>query len=151
MHQHSIYLCKSSHIIFLIYPAQDTVMPKTLVIRIIAQSKGIVFYCLIIFLLIDTAKSSQLVTAYHIRITLYCLRAVALSPTEIIEIELCHPSKEPRFIKIGFCTYCLIEILSVTGLQPDGFPHSDMLGSKPVCSSPSLFAAYHVFHRLRIA
>ena len=40
---------------------------------------------------------------------------------------------------------------SVVGLQPTGFPHSDMLGSKPVCSSPSLFAAYHVLPRLRIA
>ena len=39
----------------------------------------------------------------------------------------------------------------VLGLQPSGLPHSEMLGSKPVCSSPSLFAAYHVFHRLRIA
>ena len=39
----------------------------------------------------------------------------------------------------------------VAGLQPAGLPHSEMLGSKPVCSSPSLFAAYHVFHRLWIA
>ncbi len=39
----------------------------------------------------------------------------------------------------------------VPGLQPGGLPHSDMLGSSPVCRSPSLFAAYHVFHRLRIA
>ena len=39
----------------------------------------------------------------------------------------------------------------VPGLQPGGLPHSEMLRSKPVCSSPSLFAAYHVFHRLRIA
>ena len=29
-----------------------------------------------------------------------------------------------------------------------GFPHSDMLGSKFVRNSPSLFAAYHVLHRL---
>ena len=42
-------------------------------------------------------------------------------------------------------------LTGVLGLQPSGLPHSEMLGSKPVCSSPSLFAAYHVFHRLRIA
>ena len=42
-------------------------------------------------------------------------------------------------------------LTSVHGLQPCGLPHSEMLGSKPVCSSPSLFAAYHVFHRLWIA
>ena len=29
-----------------------------------------------------------------------------------------------------------------------GFPHSDIVGSKPVRSSPTLFAAYHVLHRL---
>ena len=37
----------------------------------------------------------------------------------------------------------------VTGLQPDGLPHSDMCGSSPVCRSPHLFAAYHVLLRLR--
>ena len=40
---------------------------------------------------------------------------------------------------------------SVLALQASGLPHSEMLGSIPVCRSPSLFAAYHVFHRLRIA
>jgi hypothetical protein len=29
-----------------------------------------------------------------------------------------------------------------------GFPHSDIPGSKPVCGSPGLFAAYRVLHRL---
>ena len=29
-----------------------------------------------------------------------------------------------------------------------GLPHSEILGSKPVCGSPKLFAAYHVLHRL---
>ena len=37
----------------------------------------------------------------------------------------------------------------VTGLQPAGLPHSDISGSKPVCSSPELVAAYHVLHRLQ--
>ena len=31
-----------------------------------------------------------------------------------------------------------------------GFPHSDISGSKDICSSPKLFAAYHVFHRLLV-
>ena len=30
----------------------------------------------------------------------------------------------------------------------DGFPHSDISGSMLICSSPKLFAAYHVLHRL---
>ena len=32
--------------------------------------------------------------------------------------------------------------------DPGGFPHSEISGSKPVCSSPKLIAAYHVLHRL---
>ena len=39
-------------------------------------------------------------------------------------------------------------ISAVTGLQPAGLPHSDIPGSKPVCGSPGLFAAYHVLPRL---
>ena len=31
-----------------------------------------------------------------------------------------------------------------------GFPHSDISGSLDMCSSPKLFAAYHVFHRLSV-
>ena len=31
----------------------------------------------------------------------------------------------------------------------DGFPHSDICGSRVICTSPQLFAAYHVLHRLR--
>ena len=31
-----------------------------------------------------------------------------------------------------------------------GFPHSDICGSVDICSSPQLFAAYHVFLRLLV-
>ena len=31
-----------------------------------------------------------------------------------------------------------------------GFPHSDISGSLDICSSPKLFAACHVFHRLLV-
>ena len=39
--------------------------------------------------------------------------------------------------------------ISVTCLQHAGLPHSEITGSIPVCSSPVLFAAYHVLHRLQ--
>ncbi len=39
--------------------------------------------------------------------------------------------------------------LIVTGLQPAGFPHSEITGSILICRSPMLIAAYHVLHRLR--
>ena len=37
----------------------------------------------------------------------------------------------------------------MAGLQPAGLSHSDIRGSKAICASPRLFAAYHVLHRLR--
>ena len=33
---------------------------------------------------------------------------------------------------------------------PVGFPHSDIRGSRDICSSPRLFAAYHVLRRLSV-
>ena len=38
----------------------------------------------------------------------------------------------------------------ITGVHPAGFPHSDICGSMDICSSPQLFAAYHVFLRLLV-
>src|SRR6267142_2926553 len=35
-------------------------------------------------------------------------------------------------------------------MTPAGFPHSDIPGSKLICSSPRLFAAYRVLHRLLV-
>ena len=40
--------------------------------------------------------------------------------------------------------------VSVPGGFPGGFPHSDISGSRDIRSSPKLFAAYHVFHRLLV-
>ena len=48
-----------------------------------------------------------------------------------------------------FSSLRMLQPKLVTGLQPAGFPHSDIPGSIPVCRSPGLFAAYHVLLRLR--
>ena len=45
---------------------------------------------------------------------------------------------------------CLWIQHKVSGVFPDGFPHSDIRGSLLICSSPRLFAAYHVFLRLLV-
>ena len=37
---------------------------------------------------------------------------------------------------------------TLTGSSPAGLPHSEISGSKLICSSPKLIAAYHVFLRL---
>ena len=46
---------------------------------------------------------------------------------------------------IHLCIQCMM-----TGVCPAGFPHSDISGSLLICSSPKLFAAYHVFLRLLV-
>ena len=42
----------------------------------------------------------------------------------------------------------LAPAMLVTGLQPDGLSHSEIHGSKVICTSPWLIAAYHVLRRL---
>ena len=42
----------------------------------------------------------------------------------------------PGFPPLELCIYS-----RVTGLQPAGFPHSDIKGSMPACGSPLLFAS----------
>ena len=51
-----------------------------------------------------------------------------------------------HFPGLALPTLCIQ--VGVTSLQLMGFPHSDILGSAPVCGFPRLFAAYHVLHRL---
>ena len=51
----------------------------------------------------------------------------------------------PRVPLIHLCIQCMMtEVFSA------GFPHSEIAGSKDICSSPTLIAAYHVFHRLLV-
>ena len=47
-----------------------------------------------------------------------------------------------------FSSLGLLPDYGMTRLQRDGFPHSDISGSKVICTSPKLFAAYHVLLRL---
>ena len=50
--------------------------------------------------------------------------------------------------RVPFLKLCIgLRILEVCSGR---FPHSEISGSKDICSSPKLFAAYHVFHRLLV-
>ena len=50
--------------------------------------------------------------------------------------------------RVPFLKLCIgLRILEVCSIR---FPHSEISGSKDICSSPKLFAAYHVFHRLLV-
>ena len=52
------------------------------------------------------------------------------------------------FSSAGLPTYTYFIQYRLTGYCPAGFPHSDIRGSMLICSSPRLFAAYHVLLRL---
>ena len=47
-----------------------------------------------------------------------------------------------------FPTYCYLIHSTLIRYCRTGFPHSDISGSMLICSSPKLFAACHVLHRL---
>ena len=50
--------------------------------------------------------------------------------------------------RVPFLKLCIgLRILEVCS---SWCPHSEISGSKDICSSPKLFAAYHVFHRLLV-
>ena len=50
--------------------------------------------------------------------------------------------------RVPFLTLC-VGVRMTEGFSA-GFPHSEIFGSQDICSSPKLFAAYHVFHRLLV-
>lgn len=49
-----------------------------------------------------------------------------------------------------FPTYTYEFSIRYTDITPYGFPHSEIHGSMPICGSPWLIAAYHVFRRLPV-
>ena len=52
------------------------------------------------------------------------------------------------FSSAGSLPYTILFMQGYYDMAHSGFPHSDICGSPDICSSPQLFAAYHVLHRL---
>ena len=48
-----------------------------------------------------------------------------------------------------FPAFASLHFVKIAGLQPAGLSHSEIHGSKVICTYPWLIAAYHVLHRLR--
>src|ERR1700722_8764857 len=73
------------------------------------------------------------------------LLLISASP-KIAEAELGRrpASAHPECASRGTSSDRLLGVTEIEG----GFPHSEILGSKPVRGSPRLIAAYHVLHRL---
>ena len=78
-----------------------------------------------------------------------CPLSISLAAT--LEIDFSFSSSgylDVSVHRVPFITLCIHAMM--TGVCPAGFPHSDISGSQVICTSPKLFAAYHVFHRLLV-
>ena len=77
--------------------------------------------------------------------------ALSISLAATLEIDFSFSSSgylDVSVHRVPFLTLCIgVRILEVCSSR---FPHSEISGSKDICSSPKLFAAYHVFHRLLV-
>ena len=77
--------------------------------------------------------------------------ALSISLAATLEIDVSFSSSgylDVSVHRVPFHNLCIgLWILEVCS---SGFPHSDICGSLDICSSPQLFAAYHVFLRLLV-
>ena len=77
--------------------------------------------------------------------------ALSISLAATLEIDFSFSSSgylDVSVHRVPFHTLCIG--VWMTEVFSTGFPHSDISGSMDICSSPKLFAAYHVFHRLPV-
>ena len=78
-----------------------------------------------------------------------CPLSLSLAATKEIDVSFSSSGyldvSVPRVPFIHLCIQCMMtEVFSAR------FPHSEIDGSRDICSSPSLIAAYHVFRRLSV-
>ena len=81
--------------------------------------------------------------------TLVCPLSISLAAT--LEIDVSFSSSGYLDVSVHRVPSAWLWIHhAVTEVCSARFPHSDISGSMDICSSPKLFAAYHVFHRLLV-
>ena len=84
----------------------------------------------------------------HARMTVWPL-SISLAAT--LEIDVSFSSSPYLDVSVQAVPLHTLWIgVWMAGVLPAGFPHSDICGSRLICSSPQLFAAYHVFLRLSV-
>ena len=78
-----------------------------------------------------------------------CPLSISLAAT--LEIDFSFSSSGYLDVSVHRVPFLTLWIgVRMTEVCSAGFPHSDISGSMDICSSPKLFAAYHVFHRLLV-
>ena len=82
---------------------------------------------------------------------IYDFWALSISLAATLEIDLSFFSSGYLDVSVHRVPSAYLWIqYTVTEVFSAGFPHSEICGSKDICSSPQLFAAYHVFLRLLV-
>ena len=77
--------------------------------------------------------------------------ALSISLAATLEIDVSFSSSGYLDVSVHRVPFHTLWIgVWMTEVCSAGFPHSDISGSMDICSSPKLFAAYHVFHRLLV-
>ena len=77
--------------------------------------------------------------------------ALSISLAATLEIDVSFSSSGYLDVSVHRVPFLTLWIgVRMTEVSSAGFPHSDISGSLDICSSPKLFAAYHVFHRLLV-
>ena len=77
--------------------------------------------------------------------------ALSISLAATLEIDVSFSSSaylDVSVQRVPFIWLCIYHMM--TEVFSAGFPHSDIGGSPDICSSPPLFAAYHVLLRLSV-
>ena len=98
-----------------------------------------------------SARIVESITRSEPRDALIPVWALSISLAATLEIDVSFSSSGYLDVSVRRVPpACLWIQHTVAGVLPAGFPHSDTCGSSDICSSPQLFAAYHVFHRLSV-
>ena len=93
-------------------------------------------------------RSTSLALQPHVIIHMVWALPRSLATTSGISVLISFPEGTEMFHFPPFASddYVFIERYRISG----EFPHSEIFGSKCVCHSPKLIAAYHVLHRLLV-
>ena len=98
-----------------------------------------------------SAKDLESITRSEPRSARTPVWALSISLAATFEITVVFSSSgylDVSVHRVPFLKLCIgLRILEVCSSR---FPHSEISGSKDICSSPKLIAAYHVFHRLLV-
>ena len=101
---------------------------------------------LILLAFLNSFRSPQPLKYYYSRFGLFPFRSPLLWESHVVFFSSPYLDVSVQAVPLHtlWIGVWMTEVLSA------GFPHSDISGSLDICSSPKLFAAYHVFHRLLV-